>query len=145
MQFNQPSRLDRIVNRTFGILVRLGIGLSRNFLLEVRGRKTGHVYSTPVNVLPFKEKRYLVAPRGNTQWVRNVASSQDATLVRGVKRQTVQLRAVTDDVKPEVLKPYLERYSLTVQRYFPIPAGSPLQKFEPLVGRYPVFEITSVE
>jgi hypothetical protein len=96
-------------------------------------------------VLTHKDKRYLVAPRGDTQWVRNVVVSQKATLVKGAKRETVHLHAITDDAKPEILKAYLDRYRVTVQRYFPIPAGSPLKDFEPLVERYPVFEISPCE
>ena len=65
--------------------------------------------------------------------------------MRGAKRENVRMRAIADDAKPEILKAYVGRYRLTVQRYFPIPAGSPLKDFEPLVGRYPVFEISSCE
>jgi hypothetical protein len=140
-QFMQPTVLDRIINRAFGFMVKLGFGLSHNFLLEVRG-KSGRIYSTPVNVLEYKGKKYLVAPRGDTQWVRNVAVTQKATLVKGAKRENVRLRPLADEAKAEILKAYLDRYKLTVQRYFPIPAGSPLKEFEPLVGRYPVLEIT---
>jgi hypothetical protein len=140
-QFMQPTVLDRIINRAFGFMVKLGFGLSHNFLLEVRG-KSGRIYSTPVNVLEYKGKKYLVAPRGDTQWVRNVAVTQKATLVKGAKRENVRLRPLADEAKAEILKAYLDRYKLTVQRYFPIPAGSPLKEFEPLIGQYPVFEIT---
>ena len=121
----QPSLLDRIVNRVFGFLVKIGFGLAHNFLLEVQGRKSGRIYATPVNVLTHENKRYLVAPRGDTPWVRNVVVSQKATLVRGAKRENVRMRAIADDAKPEILKAYVDRYRLTVQRYFPIPAGSP--------------------
>ena len=145
IEFMRPSSLDRIVNRVFGFLVKIGFGLAHNFLLEVQGRKSGRIYATPVNVLTHENKRYLVAPRGDTQWVRNVVVSQRATLVRGAKRENVRMRAIADDAKPEILKAYVDRYRLTVQRYFPIPAGSPLKDFEPLVGRYPVFEISSSE
>jgi hypothetical protein len=141
-QFMQPTLLDRIINRIFGLMVKLGFGLSHNFLLEVRGRKSGSIYSTPVNVLEYQEKKYLVAPRGDTQRVRNVVVSLKATLVKGAKRENVRLRPIADEAKTEILKAYLDRYKLTVQRYFPIPAGSPLKEFEALVGRYPVFEIT---
>ncbi len=142
MRFDQPSLVDRVVNRVFGCLVKFGFGLSHNFLLEVRGRKTGRVYSTPVNLLDHDGKRYLVAPRGYTQWVRNVIASERATLVRGGKREDICLHSVADETKPEILKAYLDDYKLTVQRYFRIPAGSPVQAFEPLAAEYPVFEIT---
>jgi deazaflavin-dependent oxidoreductase (nitroreductase family) len=140
--FLQPSLIDRIINRAFGFFVKLGFGMSHNFLLEVPGRKSGRVYSTPVNVLEFKGKKYLVAPRGETQWVRNVVVSQNATLVKGAKREKVRLRPIADPAKAEILKAYLDRYKLTVQRYFSVPAGSPTEAFEPLVARYPVFEIS---
>jgi len=138
----QPTLLDRIINRIFGFMVKLGLGLSHNYLLEVRGRKSGRVYTTPVNVLEYQGKKYLVAPRGDTQWVRNVLVSQKATLVKGTNRDNIRLHPIADEAKAEILKAYLDRYKLTVQRYFPIPAGSPLKEFEALVGRYPVFEIT---
>ncbi|HSF57063.1 MAG TPA: nitroreductase family deazaflavin-dependent oxidoreductase [Candidatus Binatia bacterium] len=142
MDFRQPNLLDRILNRLVGLLLKLGIGLAHNYLLEVRGRKTGQVYSTPVNVLEYKGKKYLVAPRGYTQWVRNVETSGEATLVQRAERTKVRLRTVADEEKPEILKAYLDRFKLTVQRYFPIAAGSPAEAFKSLAVRYPVYEIT---
>ena len=71
-QFTKPCVIDRFIDRVFGFLVKIGLGLPHNFLLEVRGRKSGLVYSTPVNALGRNGKRYLVAPRGYKQWVRNV-------------------------------------------------------------------------
>ena len=142
MDFRQPNFVDRWVNRAFGFLIKFGIGLSHNYLLEVRGRKTGKTYSTPVNVLEYKGKRYLVALRGYTQWVRNVESSGEGVLVRGAKRQNVRLRPLADEEKPGILKAYLDRFKPTVQRYFPIAAGSPVDAFVPLTLRYPVFELT---
>ena len=142
-QFDPPNALDRLVNRAFGFLIKIGVGLSHNYLLEVRGRKSGKIYSTPVNVLELDGKRYLVAPRGYTQWVKNVLAGGEATLMRRGRREEFRFRAIADEAKAEILKAYLDRYKLTVQRYFPIPAGSPAQAFEPLAARYPVFEILS--
>ena len=140
-EFNKPSAIDRFVNRAFGLLVKIGLGLAHNYLLEVRGRKSGRIYSTPVNLLERGGKQYLVAPRGYTQWVRNVAANNEAVLVRGSKRRQVSLSPIKDDAKADILKEYLERYKTTVQRYFPIEAGSPAEAFQPLAGRYPVFEV----
>lgn len=140
--FEQPNTIDRTINRLFGFFLGLGIGLSHNYLLEVRGRKTGKTYSTPVNVLEYKGKRYLVAPRGYTQWVRNVETSGEGVMVRGARRDKTKLRALADEEKPEILKAYLDRFKPTVQRYFPIAAGSPVDAFAPYTSRYPVFELT---
>ena len=140
-QFNQPTAAERFFNRAFGFLIRIGIGLSHNYLLGVRGRKTGHIYSTPVNLLEHDGKEYLVAPRGYTQWVRNVIASGEASLVKGLSRTEVLLRPVPDETKPDILADYLNRYTKTVQRYFPVQAGSPVEAFQPLASRYPVFEV----
>ena len=139
--FRQPKLIDRILNRAFGLLINLGIGRSHNYLLEVRGRKSGKAYSTPVNLLAHKGRKYLVALRGYTQWVRNVEASGEATLVRGARREKIGLRAIAEEAKAEILKAYLDRFKLTVQRYFPVAAGSPVEAFEPLTARYPVFEL----
>lgn len=142
MNFTPPNLVDRTFNRAFGLLLKLGIGLKHNYLLEVRGRKTGKIYTTPVNVLEYKGKKYLVAPRGYTQWVRNVEAGSESALVRGGRREAIKLRSVAEASKAEILKVYLDCFRLTVQRYFPVPAGSPVEVFEPLKGRYPVFELT---
>ena len=140
-QYLKPNAVDRFINRAFGLLVRIGLGLRHNYLLQVRGRKTGLTYSTPVNLLERSGKKYLVAPRGYTQWVRNVMATGEATLIKGSKREEVRLRAMPDEEKPELLKDYLDRYRPTVQRYFPVAAGSASEVFEPLAAKYPVFEV----
>ena len=139
--FNQPTMLDRAINKLFGLLIGLGVGLPHNYLLQVRGRKSGRLYSTPVDVLGRGDKRYLVAPRGYTQWVRNAIASGTVSLQKGRRSEEFGIRVLSDDEKPEILKSYLDRYRLTVQRYFPVPAGSPAETFRPLTGEYPVFEL----
>jgi deazaflavin-dependent oxidoreductase (nitroreductase family) len=140
-RFNQPTTVDRAINKLFGLLVGLGLGLPHNYLLKVRGRKSGRVYSTPVDMLSRDGKRYLVAPRGYTQWVRNAVASGTVSLKKGRRSEQFSIRILSDDEKPEILKSYLDRYKLTVQRYFPVPAGSPTEAFRLLTGRYPIFEL----
>jgi deazaflavin-dependent oxidoreductase (nitroreductase family) len=139
--FLDPSRLERTFNGAFGVLVGLGLGLRHNFLLQVRGRKTGRVRATPVNVLELEGKRFLVAGRGRTQWVRNAEVAGEVVLRRGWSSQRCRVRAVAREEKPAILSAYLERFRLTVQRYFPVPAGSTPAAFTEVVDRYPVFEL----
>jgi deazaflavin-dependent oxidoreductase (nitroreductase family) len=139
--FQRPSALERIGNKAFGVLVGLGLGLRHNYLLQVRGRKTGRVYSTPVNVLEHRGKRLLVAGRGRTQWVRNAEVAEEVALRKGWTSRRFRIRAVPDAGKPEVLSAYLDRFRLTVQRYFPVRAGSGPEAFAELADRYPVFEL----
>jgi hypothetical protein len=144
--FREPTAVEKLFNRAFGFLVGLGLGLRHNYLLEVRGRKSGHVYSTPIDLLVVggpgaPEKRYLVAPRGRTQWVRNAEAAGEIMLKKGSRREKFRLRPIPDSDKPEFLKLYLERFTPTVQRYFPIKAGSPVEAFRDLAPNYPVFEL----
>ncbi|MGH7267140.1 MAG: nitroreductase family deazaflavin-dependent oxidoreductase [Candidatus Rokuibacteriota bacterium] len=139
--FRKPSALERILNRAFGALVGLGLGLRHNYLLQTRGRKTGRVYSTPVNVLKLEGRRFLVAPRGRTDWVRNAEAAGEVTLKRGRSRLRLRIRSVPAAEKREILSAYLGRFRRTVQRYFPAPAGSRPEAFAELVDRYPVFEL----
>ena len=50
-EFRAPSPVERLFNRIFGFLVGLGLGFRYNSLLQVRGRKSGKLYSTPINLL----------------------------------------------------------------------------------------------
>jgi len=142
--FNQPATFARVFNKLFGFFVGLGLALPHNYLLQVRGRKSGRVYATPVDVLNRDGKRYLVAPRGNTQWVRNALASGTVSLKKGRRSEEFRIRILSDDEKPEILKAYLDRYKLTVQRYFPVPAGSAVEAFRPLTANYPVFELLPI-
>jgi deazaflavin-dependent oxidoreductase (nitroreductase family) len=139
--FRAPTAIEHVFNRVFGSLVGMGLGFSHNYLLQVRGRKSGKIYSTPVDLLEIGGKRFLVAPRGRTQWVRNAEAAGEVVLKKGSSRQGFRLRAIPDAEKPEILKAYLDRFKTEVQRYFPVPAGSPQETFVPLVDSYPAFEL----
>jgi deazaflavin-dependent oxidoreductase (nitroreductase family) len=141
--FREPSVVEAAFNRALGFLVGLGIGPSYMRLLQVRGRKTGRTYSTPVNLLEVRGKTYLVAPRGRTQWVRNAGAAGEVTVKRGRLRRKFRLRTVAESEKPELLKAYLERYASQVQRYFSVRAGAPTEAFGAVAGEYPVFELIS--
>ena len=141
MPFQHPTLVDRLFNRTFGLLVRLGIGFAHNYLLEVRGRKSGKLYSMPIDLLRVADRQYLVAPRGYTQWVRNAEVAGAVQLRKGRQVQEFRLRALSAAERPPILKAYLDQFSREVQRFFPLPAGSPSEAFTPFAQRYPVFEL----
>jgi deazaflavin-dependent oxidoreductase (nitroreductase family) len=140
--FVRLTLLDRVFNTVVGALVGFGIGPSHIHVLEVRGRKTGRVYSLPVDLLTADGGAlFLVAPRGYTQWVRNAEAQGEVTLRRGRRSVRFQLRPLAETEKPPVLKEYLDRFHREVQGFFPIPHGAPAHEFEPLVARYPAFEL----
>jgi deazaflavin-dependent oxidoreductase (nitroreductase family) len=139
--FVEPSPFEKTFNKLFGFLVGLGFGLPHNYLVQVKGRNSGKTYSTPIDLLEFKGKRFLVAPRGRTQWVRNAEAAGEVVLKKGFLRRHFRIRPVDDGDKPEILKAYLDRFRTTVQRYFPVKAESPVQEFARVAADYPVFEL----
>lgn len=142
--FLKPSPFERIFNRLFAIAIGFGAGLGHNYVVEVTGRKSGAVFSTPIDLLEVAGRRYLVAPRGETNWVRNARAAGRVTLRRGRRREQFTVREVSVAQRPELLKAYLDRFALTVQRYFPVPRESPASAFAPIAERYPVFELAPV-
>src|SRR5262249_21769437 len=109
--------------------------------LRVRGRRSGNVYSTPVNLLEFKGHRYLVGGRGHTAWSRNAAAVGEGTLIRGKNAHRYRVLELPDDEKPEILRAYLIEYQHTVQRFFAVPTTSPVEAFRTIADRHPVFEL----
>ena len=139
--FLKPSPLESLMNRCVGVLARAGIGPSYLHLLEVRGRRTGKLYSTPVNLLNVNGRQYLVGGRGHTGWSKNAASSGEVMLRRGRSSYRYRVIGVPDDMKPLILRAYLQEYSGTVQRFFAVPANSPVEAFASIADRHPVFEL----
>jgi len=139
-EYREPSVVEKIFNRIFGFVAGLGLAPSFIYQLEVKGRKSGKVYSTAVNLLEIKGKQFLVAPRGRTQWVRNAEASGEVTLKKGARRK-FRLRPLADSEKPHVLKQYLTNYKGAVQRFFPIPPDANLDAFAQIAAGYPAFEL----
>ncbi len=143
--FRKPTPVERIFNRALGFLIGLGIVFRDKYLLEVRGRTSGRTFSTPVNLLQLGGKRYLVAPRGRTQWVRNAEVAGEVTLKKGRNRSKFRLQAIPDRDKPEILKAYLDQFKNEVQTFFAVPAGSPAGTFSEIAENYPAFELIAVD
>jgi deazaflavin-dependent oxidoreductase (nitroreductase family) len=140
-QFVEPRLVERLFNAAVGALVRVGIGPAHMRVLEVRGRKSGKLYSLPVDLLEQGQALFLVAPRGRTQWVRNAEAQGEVTLRRGGQAARYRLRPLPDAEKPAILKAYLDRFHREVQSFFPVRAGSAVEEFAALAGRYPAFEL----
>jgi deazaflavin-dependent oxidoreductase (nitroreductase family) len=141
--FQKESALDRFFNRLMGRMLRLGFAPGYMRLLEVRGRKSGKLFTTPVNMLDFNGRRILVAARGETAWARNARAAGRITLRRGAKSESLKVRELVDADKPEVIKAFVDRFASQVQRFFEVKAGSPPDAFRPVCARTPVFELVA--
>jgi deazaflavin-dependent oxidoreductase (nitroreductase family) len=138
--YKTPSAAEKTFNRIFGFVAGLGLAPSFIYLLEVKGRKSGKVYSTAVNLLEINGKQFLVAPRGRTQWVKNAEASREITLKRRSRRK-FRLRPLENPEKPQVLKQYLTNYKGAVQRFFPVQPDASLEAFAQIAAGYPAFEL----
>ena len=141
--FQKESTLDRFFNRLMGRMVGLGIAPGYMRLLEVRGRKSGKLFTTPVNLLELNGRRILVAARGETAWARNARAAGRVTLRRGAKSESLKVRELVDADKPELIKAFVDRFASQVQRFFDVKAGSPAADFRAVCARTPVFELVA--
>lgn len=90
--------------------MKLGISLWGSRLLEVRGRVSGQPRQTPVNILSFQGADYLVAPRGQVQWVKNLRHAGRCHLTLGRRRSEYSAVELTSDEAIPVLREYLRRW-----------------------------------
>jgi deazaflavin-dependent oxidoreductase (nitroreductase family) len=110
---------SHVFNPAVAGLTRLGVSVWGSRVLEVRGRKSGEPRRTPVNVLTLEGARYLVAPRGDTQWARNLRASREGRLLIGPRRsERFAATELSDDQKPPILRAYLKRWKFEVGAFF---------------------------
>jgi deazaflavin-dependent oxidoreductase (nitroreductase family) len=130
----------RLLNGLVRGLLRVGLGPPRTYLLVVRGRKPGRLYSTPVTLVEEGGQRWLVAPYGEVAWVRNARAAREVTLCRGRHSETVSI----EEVRPEEAGPVLKRYVAEVpitRPFFDARPDSPARVFAAEAPRHPVFRI----
>ncbi len=144
-RYIQPSWFTRRVFNPFvALLTRLGISVYGSRVLAVRGRASGEWRTIPINLLVHDNVRYLVAPRGITQWVRNIRASGAGELRVGRRSEPIRVTELSDDEKPAVLRAYLRRWKFEVGAFFqgvgPDASEEDLRRIAP---DYPVFRILS--
>jgi deazaflavin-dependent oxidoreductase (nitroreductase family) len=134
----------RVFNPVIGFLAgRLGLGLPGARVLSVQGRRTGEWRRTPVNPLSLAGQRYLVSPRGETQWVRNIRVSRSGRITFRGRTETVWVEEVADRDKPPILRAYLKEWAWEVKQFFGgVGADAPDAELARIAPRHPVFRIT---
>ncbi len=130
----------RIVNRIMSTMIRLGIGPKSMYILTVRGRKTGTLYSTPISIVEQDGNRWLVSPYGEVSWVHNARAAGQVTLSRGRRVETVHIEELGPEESAPVLKAYITQEAIT-RPYFDAGVDSPLEAFAAEASRHPVFRI----
>jgi len=136
-------RMGKMFNGTVAALTRGGISIKGSRVLSVRGRKSGEWRSTPVNLLSYEGNQYLVSPRGQTQWVRNMRVAGGGELRVGRRVETFTAQELPDEQKPALLREYLRRWKFEVGMFFEgVGPDAPDAKLLDIAPGYPVFQIT---
>ena len=131
-----------VFNRGIALLTRLGISVYGSRILAVPGRRSGEWRRTPVNLLILEGQRYLVAPRGHTQWVRNLRAAGEGRLLVGRRSEKFRAAEISDDARPPILRAYLRKWRFEVGVFFggvgPEATDEELRRIAP---DHPVFQI----
>jgi deazaflavin-dependent oxidoreductase (nitroreductase family) len=143
--YRAPSWFDRkLMNPLIAAATRLGLSAWGSRILEVRGRTSGEPRRNPVNPLDFDGGRYLVAPRGHTQWVRNLRAAGEGQLLLGSRREHFTAVELPDDEKEPILRAYLRRWRWEVGQFFQgVGPDSPAEDLQRIAPDHPVFRISA--
>lgn len=141
-RYIRPTRADAVFNGFVGRLTKLGLSLFGSRVLAVRGRKSGEWRTAPVNLLTVDGERYLVAPRGQAQWVRNIRVAGGGELRVGRRVEAFTAAELGDDTKVPVLRAYLKRWGWEVGRFFEnVDASSSDERLREIAPGFPVFRV----
>lgn len=143
-RYVKPTGFDGVFNGLVGWLTKIGLPLAGSRVLSVRGRSSGEWRSTPVNPLRVGGERYLVSPRGHTQWVRNIRVSHEGRLASGRRVEEFRAAEIPDAEKPPILRAYLKAWAWEVGRFFEgVDASSPDERLREIAPDFPVFRIVA--
>jgi deazaflavin-dependent oxidoreductase (nitroreductase family) len=141
--YRAPGWFTRnVFNPLVAVLTRQGVSVAGSRVLAVRGRASGEWRTTPVNLLDYEGHRYLVAPRGETQWVRNLRAAGTGELRVGKRAEAFRGRELADDEKVPVLRAYLKRWKAETGIFFEgTGADSSDDEIRAIAPKHPAFEV----
>jgi deazaflavin-dependent oxidoreductase (nitroreductase family) len=145
-RYEEPNRAARAANVVVRWLADAGISIAGTRALRVRGRTSGKPRAVVINVLTVDGVDYLVSPRGNTQWARNVRAAAVVEVGPRWRRQRVRASEVDDAAKPDLLRRYLARWYWQVKDYVAgLAPDSNDEQFRAAAPTIPVFALTRAD
>lgn len=143
--YRRPTKVTQTFNRFMSWLASLGLMPSDTVTLEVKGRRSGMVRSNVVTWVKQDGERYLVSPRGESEWVRNVRAADGEAVIRHRGRQRVRLEEVPAEERAPIIKAYLAKTAMATRAHFGVDPKAEIEEFEAIAGRHPVFRIVMTE
>lgn len=141
-RYLRPGRADRVMMSMMSGLTRIGISVAGSRVLAVRGRRSGEWRTVPVNLLTHDGERYLVAPRGHAQWVRNLRAAGGGELRLGRRAEPFTAVEIEDAAKTPILREYLRRWGWEVGRFFDgVTADATDPQLAGIAPGFPVFRL----
>lgn len=136
----KPGWFNRnVFNRVVAGLHRLGLTMKGSQTLAVRGRKSGEIRTNPVNPFQIDGKTYLLAPRGTTQWVRNLRVAKEGELRSRRKVRRFRAEEVPDAQKLPLLRLYMQQWAWEVKSFLAIDANAPDDELRRIAKDHPAF------
>jgi hypothetical protein len=140
----QAGVLGKVSNAVVGFQIgTLGLNLQGAELLQVKGRKSGKVYSVPVNPVTVGQDRYLFSPRGETAWVKNIRVSGEGALRVGRRTERFRVVELPDAEKLPVIRAYFDRWYWQVGKLVGVPKDEDDATLRGIAGQHPVFRIVT--
>jgi deazaflavin-dependent oxidoreductase (nitroreductase family) len=141
--YQEPGWWTRnVFNRLVAFLTRRGLSVLGSRVLAIRGRKSGEWRTTPVNLLTYEGRQYLLAARGETQWVRNLRAAGTGELRLGKKAQPFRGRELDLDERIPVTRAYLKRWKAEVGVFFHgVGPDSTEEQLRAEAVKHPAFEV----
>jgi deazaflavin-dependent oxidoreductase (nitroreductase family) len=144
VRYEEPNGVAKMGSTVIRWLAEAGVSLAGTQALRVRGRKTGQVRSVVINLLTVDGVAYLVSPRGNTQWARNVRAAGSVEIGPAWRRRTLRATEVDDAAKPELLRRYLDKWYWEVKGHIAgLTPESSDEQVRAAAPSIPVFALTA--
>jgi hypothetical protein len=138
----RPSAVIRGLNSAIVFLLgKVGLNLQGAEVLEVRGRVTGETRRVPVNPVVVGSRRYLLSPRGEASWVKNIRASREGALRHGRSYETFRVEEMSDADKVPVLRAYLDCWHWQVGSIMKVSRDADDATLREIAPNHPIFLI----
>ncbi len=136
----RPTVPRRFLNAVMRVVLPFGVGPANTYLLTVPGRRTGRRYTTPVTLVEHGGERWLVAPYGEREWVKNARAAGSVELRRGREPQRIEVAELPAEERGPILRDYVARVPV-VEKFFDADRGAPVEAYATEADRHPVFRL----